>query len=494
MMKMKKEILQKFLNEKSKVLAIETGKALRFSAEKIKASGQAAYENINPEPLSSENWYGRAAFACERLADAILQDEGRTSKRVKSIIAGKLGFAGTSASIFSLASILGTASTGTAIGGLSGASFTSSALAWVGGSVFIGTLVVGAASIVGSFSAIAGVKWVSDKYLYGPKKKSDLSVQEERILAVCMSLAVAFRKQEEDGNALSSLTASALHEDALQPLCTQLTEYWFDFEKLPPMQYRRLDKAVKELKQLSDYLSYWLKGHSSISIGIVSAVLLQLLADDFPEFTEHERLVLESLQRSNGSLAMATDEELSAYVKEMDPRQIMGLHNNIKGIYHEKRFALDENSNGDEYLVELFEATNHPGSDVRIINTITGDVKEVQLKATNYLSYVQDHNARYEDIAVFATTEVAELSDDISSTGLSNADLNKDVSSVFDELKDYEPPEMLTSMSVAAIVTLARNARVLLNGEKMKQKEQVQLIEDGVVSAGTAGLVHLLIG
>jgi len=51
------------------------------------------------------------------------------SSRISRGAAFKLGAAGASVGIFSVASLLGTASTGTAIGTLSGAAFTGASLA-----------------------------------------------------------------------------------------------------------------------------------------------------------------------------------------------------------------------------------------------------------------------------------------------------------------------------------------------------------------------------
>ena len=184
---------------------------------------------------------------------------------------------------------------------------------------------------------------------------------------------------------------------------------------------------------------------------------------------------------------------MASYIQGMEPSQITGLSNNIKGIYHELIFQNRENNDGDQYVVEVFEATNHAGSDVCIINTLTGDVKEVQLKATKYASYIREHNEKYEDIAVFATEEVASIDDEITSSGFSNAELNEDVATVFDGLNDYDDPSAFTSISIAAMVTLARNSRVLLRGSSISQQEKEKLVKDGTIAASVAGFVHLII-
>lgn len=64
------------------------------------------------EPVSDTNWFAKAATACEDVSDAVLREDKGVSSKVAKGIAGKLRVAGTSVSIFSIASLLGTASTG----------------------------------------------------------------------------------------------------------------------------------------------------------------------------------------------------------------------------------------------------------------------------------------------------------------------------------------------------------------------------------------------
>src|SRR5690606_4048469 len=120
-------------------------------------------------PLSEQNFYGIAADSCEAVSDAILNDKPGTSERLVRVAAGKLGFAGLPAAIFSTAALLGTASTGTAIGSLSGAAFTSAALAWIGGSVAVGGVIIGVATVAGGIGAAVGAGWAAKKYFFGQK-------------------------------------------------------------------------------------------------------------------------------------------------------------------------------------------------------------------------------------------------------------------------------------------------------------------------------------
>ena len=119
-----------------------------------------------------------------------------------------------------------------------------------------------------------------------------------------------------------------------------------------------------------------------------------------------------------------------------------------------------------------------------------------QLKATDYLSYIKKHNEKYEDISILATEEVAKLDPDIGTTGISNMEIREEVSDIFDSLKSKDDVDfgVGSSMTVAAMITLARNVKVILKGSKMTYDEKSKLVQDGMIAAGVAGVISLLIG
>ena len=79
--------------------------------------------------------------------------------RLVNAVVFKVGGAGAYSGTFGLASLVGTAGTGTAIGTLSGAAMTSSTLALVGfGSMAVGTFVLPAVMLAGGFVLLEGVE------------------------------------------------------------------------------------------------------------------------------------------------------------------------------------------------------------------------------------------------------------------------------------------------------------------------------------------------
>lgn len=438
------------------------------------------------------NWYIRAAKACEQNADAIQGAQDGVSSKISRGVAAKLGMASTSAGIFSIASLIGTASTGTAIGSLSGAAFTSASLAWLGGSVVVGTAILGIASVAGGIGAALGLAWLSKKYVYGEQRKPhELSPDERSAVDACMALAIAFREHAKAGTSVDPLSARYLHDEALKPLSDSLTKIEHLDTDRPAQAQKRSARAAVKLRELTDSLLGMATANPNVSTGVVTVVVLRLLSDDLGDFTENELLVLDAMRRSSGDLSNASQEDLAEYVQGLEPSQLRGLQNNVKGIYHELRFVESENNDGDQYVAELFESTNHPGADVRITNLETGEVREVQLKATQYMHSVREHNERYESIDVLATSEVAAQDPSIDSSGFLNNDLSDDVEGVSEQMAHMYDPGVVDSMAVAGTIALARNVRVLLKGGSLSAEERERLVKDGALSAGIAGLFSL---
>ena len=89
------------------------------------------------EKTSEKNWYYKAAKSCEKVNDAVLREDKGFTRRATKAFAGKVGAAGVSAGMFSIASLIGTSAggAGVALGTLSGAVFKVSSLAWFSGGI-----------------------------------------------------------------------------------------------------------------------------------------------------------------------------------------------------------------------------------------------------------------------------------------------------------------------------------------------------------------------
>ena len=175
------------------------------------------------------------------------------------------------------------------------------------------------------------------------------------------------------------------------------------------------------------------------------------------------------------------------------PEQLQGISNNVKGLYHEIRFVQAENTDGDDIEAELYELTNHPGADVRLINTATGEVADIQLKATNSVHYVGEHLDRYPDIYVLATEEVSKNLSGVESSGFSNEELTNDVSATLNEIT--ENGSYIESVSVTSgLLSAALNTKAVLTGKQSGSVATRKTLEDLGVATASAVIIELLVG
>ena len=234
------------------------------------------------------------------------------------------------------------------------------------------------------------------------------------------------------------------------------------------------------------------RGATRLGIGIVPAVLLKVLGGA-GSFSDEEEMVLEAIRRSSNTLSDASVAEIAAHVAGHSNEQLAGFRNNVKGIYHELRYVGQENADGDAFEAELYELTNHPGADVRLVNRDTGETTNIQLKATDSAAHVAAHRDRYPEIEVIATEETAARVDGIESSGLNNADLEADVSAAM-ELLGGEEGQVFEAAGASGLLSAAMNARAALQGERSTVGAVRRVLEDVGIGAGSAALLEILLG
>lgn len=152
--------------------------------------------------------------------------------------------------------------------------------------------------------------------------------------------------------------------------------------------------------------------------------------------TPESQLILDAIRRSTIDLEDdASVQEVANYIQSYDEEQILGIINNVKGIYHEMKYVYEENNDEDSIMAEMFEETNHPDSDVILIDSETGEREYVQLKATEDATYVKEAIEKNPHIRVISTEELAEKLG-IESSGMSNEELNEEIENTIKELRD----------------------------------------------------------
>ena len=229
-----------------------------------------------------------------------------------------------------------------------------------------------------------------------------------------------------------------------------------------------------------------------LTIGILPAVLLKLLGDE-ASFSNEEAMVLAAIRRSNNDLADASVEEVAEHVRGMTPEQLAGFQNNVKGIYHELKYVAHENTDGDDVHAKIYDVVNHPGADVRLVNRTTGEMIDVQLKATDSSSYVREHQERYPDVEMHATEEAASSAHGVASSGFSNAALAREVDGALAKI-DEDKSEAIEAGAASGLLSGIANARAALRGERTGPAALRRTLEDLGIGAGSAALLEILLG
>jgi hypothetical protein len=143
--------------------------------------------------------------------------------------------------------------------------------------------------------------------------------------------------------------------------------------------------------------------------------------------------VFDAVRRGYVEFESASNEEIVSYFDGIDDESVGGHANHIKGILFEQEYADNLLAQGVD--AELFSTTNHPITDLAIWDD-DEIVDELQLKATDSISYIQATIAENPDITIVATSEVASNfdSETVIDAGIENAALDDAVSeALFEE-------------------------------------------------------------
>ena len=166
---------------------------------------------------------------------------------------------------------------------------------------------------------------------------------------------------------------------------------------------------------------------------LILAALGKMAFSGVTDLTDTDQAVLAALRRSTTQLHDANPEQVSTYLRELDESALPGLVSNTKGILHEMQFVELENEDGDSIFASIFDATNHPGTDVQLIDIATGQSWEIQLKATDSASYANDWTNSHPDGEILVTSELA-ARNGLDSSGFSNEELTSDVESTVNKM------------------------------------------------------------
>jgi hypothetical protein len=245
------------------------------------------------------------------------------------------------------------------------------------------------------------------------------------------------------------------------------------------------------------YTHYSLQGETALLDAIgASAAVYGLL-------TGPEALTPE--MREAFSLAYPSVELNSLFGRSVD--ELDGYINGWRGKYFEVLVSERLNAGevvGSIYLADgqtavLAESPVQRGWDLAIENADGTIAAELQLKATKSLGYIKAALERYPDIQVVATDEVAVLSEEILSSGISNDALTQELLAPMADLAQVTVDEVVSGfLPLLPIVILAvSEGRYVIAGRKSLH----EALSDGAERAlktsaaiGVGGIVALLDG
>lgn len=233
--------------------------------------------------------------------------------------------------------------------------------------------------------------------------------------------------------------------------------------------------------------------NSRLASVVIAVTFQRLIEDATREWALEEELVLLALRRSTRALESASAQELSDYLGSLSQDQLRGVASNVKGIYHELLFVQAENGDWDAVAAKVKEFTNHPGGDVEFI--VDGKtIGEVQLKAVASEAQVLEHLARYPDIEIRVTEEVAAKMPGIESSGFSNSELTRDVHDRLSELQgDGLIDEIGEGLATSTLVSSAIIAGKAVRGQHLSGSQIRSFLIDAGIGATTAAVLDVLL-
>ena len=424
-------------------------------------------------------------------------------------LTAKFAGAGSTAALLALVSSLGSASTGTAIATLSGAAATKATLAWVGG--MVGGGMAAGAFLTGGVTIVVGL--AAYKALASNMRPFEsLTALEQRLVQSCwMLIAVCDSYLEKNVADFRSRDGRFLLDNSLRPLYVQLTtnadvlcasldvKNAVAFREHVIYDFRRevLDGFESWLSWTGGVGSSKLAGPAGVSAqdlvgGMFYALMTRHPLDDSTE----SHLMLDALRRSATSLSGASEDELGDYLRAQPEGSLKRIAENVKGIYHELAWAEHYNATHSDSYAEVFESTNHPGSDVLIRDSVSHESwGEIQLKAVDSTGHVYEHIHRYPDIPVAATDEVANqmAGEGVIRSGYSNASLGATTHVDLNAIHDHT---ILNRAYEAATLSLGisstRDFVAMLQGDKAFPEAVMNTASKVATVAATTALTALL--
>ena len=202
--------------------------------------------------------------------------------------------------------------------------------------------------------------------------------------------------------------------------------------------------------------------------------------------------VFDAVRRGYSEFKFSSEEEIIDYFSAVETDSIIGHAANIKGILFEQQVSDYLNNTGVE--AALFDATNHPDTDITL--NIDGYLPlDLQLKATDSTSYINQTLADNPDIPIITTSELAERieSEMVFDSGIENAQLEHVVfESLFPELLYDMKNEEISEMTLSELSN--QSLEVSNISASFVEEGLVEAVSDIAVPISPIGIVLGVLG
>lgn len=247
---------------------------------------------------------------------------------------------------------------------------------------------------------------------------------------------------------------------------------------------QRFGKENPDAKLLAKkYYDRWEMTAQAVACGVAVVTLINSDSVDIsaidPQVSEAFRLAYPSIPLE--SLATASPEQLSGYVNawkgklfEVQVRDQLNAGEEVGGIQ----------LNTDQQAI-LAESVTQPGWDLQILDSNNSVVEEIQLKATESMTYVRDALERYPEYHVLATNDVSSnvgLLAGLSTAGISEEDLQHAIETSVSEIVNDDVWDILFP-GLPFLLIATRQGIAIFSNEKAWSEALASIVAESAKSA-----------
>lgn len=313
------------------------------------------------------------------------------------------------------------------------------------------------------FKEIFAVVWRALAFLPGPGTVTTFAAEYITTTALGAIFWVTFAAIKRTGGTLDDGATVS------ERFGSEAREAWSTTAGIVSHQWRLLLGVLRPrtIRAVAERVGAFLRGDVAVDEARLRGELFVPVAMTWLLAKETERLdgpmgelFLDAVRRGVPTLADATVEEMSDFMRSLDGEQLQGMMNLLKGEVFEAMVERAENLDGDSTFAKLHEDRSVPASDITYYDESGTRMMEVSLKATDDPGYIGASLAQYPDVPIMTTDEVAALfadNDMVMPSGILHAEVVDVTTENYEELL-WQLPSHETAigggLTLAAFVSL----------------------------------------